>query len=351
MKVSILVNNWNYGDYLPRALDSALAQDHPDVEIVVVDDGSTDDSAAILDRYEQEHGDRLMVIRQANGGQPEAGLTGLRHSTGEIVMFLDADDFLAPTAASRVAATWQPGCAKVQFRLSLVGPDGVRFGVDPPANVPMPSGDLIPQLQRTGRYESPVTSGNAYPRELLEKLFPIPEAFHNIDGYLNTVTPLFGPVLSIDDELGAYRQHGRNRWAYSGGVDVDRLRRRVRHDLIRERQRRATAATLGIEMPSGLSLRDPDHLLHRLGSLRLEPDRHEQEGDRRLGLLRLGLGAIRQADSSPLDRLYFACVLSAAALLPRRAARSVLTFAIGGSRPEWWRRLVRVARRLAGGRT
>jgi glycosyltransferase involved in cell wall biosynthesis len=344
VKVSILVNNWNYADYLPVALDSALAQDHDDVELVVVDDGSTDASAEVLDRYAALAGDRMTVIRQANAGQPAAGLAGLEHSTGEIVMFLDADDYLDPSAASRVAAAWQPGCAKVQFRLSLVGPDGVRFGVDPPEGVPMPSGNMVPQLQRTGRYESPVTSGNAYPRELLEKLFPIPAAFHNIDGYLNTVTPLFGPVISLDDELGAYRQHGRNRWAFSGGIDVDRLRRRVRHDLIRERQLRATAAERGIEIPAGLPLRNPDHLLHRLASLRLEPQHHEQSDDSRLGLLRLGLGAVWHDGTSIPDRLYLTVVFLLVAGLPRTGARAVLSFAIGGSRPEWLRGIVRSVR-------
>jgi hypothetical protein len=352
VKVSILINNWNYADYLPVALDSALAQVHPDVEIVVVDDGSTDDSPAVLDRYAQQHGHRLTLLRQENAGQPAAGLTGLEHSTGEIVMFLDADDYLMPDAASRVATVWRPDCAKVQFRLSLVGPDGVRFGVDPPENVAMPQGDLIPLLRATGRYESPVTSGNAYPRVLLEQLFPIPPAFHNIDGYLNTVVPLFGPVISLDEELGAYRQHGRNRWAFSGGLnggpsgglDVDRLRRRVRHDLIRDRQLRETAADRGIAIPNGLPLRNPDHLLHRLGSLRLEPARHEQVGDTRLGLLRLGLRAVRTTAASAVDRLYLALVLLAVAALPTTTARSVLTFVLGGSRPEWLRRIVQVVR-------
>ncbi len=73
-RVSIVVLNYNYATYLPLAVDSALAQSHPDVEVVVVDDGSTDGSAAVLDRY----ADRVRVVRKANGGQAIGDERGLR---------------------------------------------------------------------------------------------------------------------------------------------------------------------------------------------------------------------------------------------------------------------------------
>jgi hypothetical protein len=339
--VSILLNNYNYGDYVATAIESALAQDYPHVEIVVVDDGSTDHSWSVIEGYR----DQVRVIRQENAGHGAAGRTGLASSTGEIVMFLDSDDFLFPTAASRVVAAWQPGCAKVQFRLSLVDPTGAAFGTDPPWSAEMPSGDLVPQLVATGSYVSPVTSGNAFPRELLERLMPFPPDLNDLDHYLNTVVPLHGRVLSIDDELGAYRQHTRNRWAFSGGVDAHRIRQRVRVDLLKEQQLRSSAVELGIVVPPDRWQRDTDHLLHRLGSLRLDPAGHPQPDDRILPLLRLGLRAVGRApDQNLIDRAYLVAVFLAVAVLPRAGVAQVLRFAVGGARPEWLRRLVRMLR-------
>ncbi len=190
--VSVIVLNWNYARYLAAAVESALDQDYPHTEVLVVDDGSTDSSRALLERYRA----RASVIFQDNGGHTVAGHTGLRSSQGDIVMFLDSDDILYPTAVSRVVAAWRPGCAKVQFQLSLIDASGKRFGADPPWTVPLPSGDLVPQLHDTGRYQTPVTSGNAYPRKLLEQLFPVPSDFTFVDGYLNTVAPFYRPIIS-----------------------------------------------------------------------------------------------------------------------------------------------------------
>ncbi len=344
--VSIVVNNYNYARYLPVALDSALAQGYPRVEVIVVDDGSTDGSPQILAGYE----DRVRVLHQRNAGQPAACEAGFDASSGDIVMFLDADDFLFPAAAAEVAAAWQPSCGKVQFRLALVDADGVAFGTDPPWTVPLPHGDLTEQLRATGYYETPVTSGNAFSRTLLKQLFPTPAAFNAIDAYVNTVAPLHGPVVSIDKELGAYRQHASNRWAYSGGVGVNRLRERVVRDLVKERELRAHAAQLGVTLAEGLSLRQPDHVLHRLASLRLDPAGHPLRGDRRITLLRAGARAVRARTELPAaDRAVQLVILATVALLPRRPAGAVVAWAVGGGRrPEWLRRLARVARGMRG---
>ncbi len=341
--VSILINNYNYADYLPVAIRSALAQTYPHTEVVVVDDGSTDASREVIDTFSGQ----VQIVLQENSGQPAAGQAGLEASFGDIVMFLDADDFLHPDAVSRVVGAWQPGCSKVQFRLSLVGTDGVRFGADPSWGLPLPSGNLLGQLASTGRYETPVTSGNAFPRALLEQLFPFPGEFDALDHYLNTVVPLFGPVISIEDELGAYRQHDRNRWAFSGGVNVDRLRERVRYDLIKEKQLHQTAAEQGLQFPPNLVQRNPEHLLHRLGSLRLDPVAHPQRTDSRWALLVAGLSGLRRESSlSGADRAFQATVLLLVAVLPARLATPVLFWVVaGGHRPTWMRQVAGLLRR------
>jgi hypothetical protein len=343
--VSILVNNWNYAGYVGAAIDSALAQTHPQVEVIVVDDGSTDASREVIARY----ADRVRVIEQENAGQPAAGAAGLAAARGDIVMFLDADDLLFPGAAARVSSAWREGCSKVQFRLSLVGPDGRHTGAaDPPLSAAMPQGDLVAHIDRFGRYETPVTSGNAYPRALVEQLFPIPGDFHNIDGYLNTVCPFYGPVISLEEELGAYRQHGDNRWAASSGMDAPLLRRKVHHDLIKERFAERTAAATGRVIAAGSAMRNPMHVLQRLGSLRLEPEEHPVPGDTVRGLLAAGLRALWTDTSLPWpDRVFYGGVLVAVALGPPPvAARAIDSALASRPRPAWMRRLARALRAL-----
>lgn len=88
MKVSVIIPVYNGSRYLAATLDSVLAQTYPLHEIIVIDDGSTDDSPTILRSY----GDRLSVTRQANQGVAAARNAGLRHASGDVITFIDQDD-------------------------------------------------------------------------------------------------------------------------------------------------------------------------------------------------------------------------------------------------------------------
>ncbi|NJO38897.1 MAG: glycosyltransferase family 2 protein [Rhizobiales bacterium] len=107
--VSIIVNCYNYERFVGAAIDSALAQDHRPLQVIVVDDGSTDRSWALIEGY----GARIEARRQDNQGQGAACLHGLAHARHEIVIFLDADDILELQAARMVAGAWRSGVAKV----------------------------------------------------------------------------------------------------------------------------------------------------------------------------------------------------------------------------------------------
>jgi glycosyltransferase involved in cell wall biosynthesis len=98
--VTVVIPTYNHARYVAEAIDSALAQTTP-VEVVVVDDGSTDDTAALIaGRY----GGRVRYVRQANAGLPAARNTGLRHASGDYLLFLDADDGIAPDCVARKLA-------------------------------------------------------------------------------------------------------------------------------------------------------------------------------------------------------------------------------------------------------
>ncbi len=93
--LSLVVPVYNVAPYLERCLASLAAQDPDGVEIVLVDDGSTDDSPAILARYAAQH-PQMHVIRQPNGGLSAARNTGMDHAGGEYLAFVDSDDWIEP---------------------------------------------------------------------------------------------------------------------------------------------------------------------------------------------------------------------------------------------------------------
>lgn len=101
--VSVVVPVYNGAKYVRAALDSALGQTYPAVEVVAVDDGSTDESAAVLASY----GSRLVVVRQPNAGVAAARNAGIQASRGELIAFLDQDDWWLPEKIERQVACFQ----------------------------------------------------------------------------------------------------------------------------------------------------------------------------------------------------------------------------------------------------
>src|SRR5690625_8009575 len=102
--VSIVINNYNYARYLGAAIESALEQTHPGVEVVVVDDGSTDESREIIARYEGE----LRAIYQENQGQAAAWNRGLEEGRGEGIVFPGAGGRRPRADAEAVRAPRRP---------------------------------------------------------------------------------------------------------------------------------------------------------------------------------------------------------------------------------------------------
>jgi glycosyltransferase involved in cell wall biosynthesis len=94
--VSVIVPAFNRAELLPDAANSVLRQDHRDVELLIVDDGSTDDTAAVADEIAARDPGRVRVLRQSNAGPGAARRAGLAMARGEFVQYLDSDDLLEP---------------------------------------------------------------------------------------------------------------------------------------------------------------------------------------------------------------------------------------------------------------
>ena len=224
LRISIVVTCYNYDKYVGLAIDSALAQTYSNVEIIVVDDGSMDNSGTVISSY----GNRIRAIRQSNQGHIAACNRGYMEATGELVIFLDADDVLFPNMAAEVAGAWTPNSVKVQYELDIIDGSGAYLGrkfcnfVDG-YNASRVKADF----QSRGTYRWPVTVGNAYSRWFLDLMMPLTVPLAP-DGVLNTVAPLYGDVVTIPSSLASYRIHGNNMWA-SNGTDLSRLPDRIHH--------------------------------------------------------------------------------------------------------------------------
>ncbi|MGY1684734.1 glycosyltransferase family 2 protein [Geodermatophilus sp. SYSU D00867] len=207
-RLSVVVTNYNYADYVGRAVDSALALRWDDLEVIVVDDGSTDASVEVLQRY----ADQVTLLIGPNGGQRVAANRGFAASTGDVIVFLDADDVLQPELPERLAEVWAPSVSKAQFRMQRIDSEGLAFGRPFPewARLPSPA-DIRRWAGLTSAYPTPPGSGNAYARWFLERIFPLEASIGAFaDSGCLAAAPFHGDVITVPDVLVGYRQHGAN---------------------------------------------------------------------------------------------------------------------------------------------
>src|SRR5207302_2868903 len=167
--VSLIVNNYNYANFLGEAIDSALEQTYKDMEVIVVDDGSVDHSREVIATY----GNRITPLLKANGGQNSALNAGFTISRGEVIIFLDSDDVLLPTAVENaVRCLDDPTAAKVHWRLWLIDENSRRSKEFwPPGS--LTEGYFRDAIIREGPFAANVsspTSGNAWRRSFLQQV-------------------------------------------------------------------------------------------------------------------------------------------------------------------------------------
>jgi glycosyltransferase involved in cell wall biosynthesis len=237
--VSVLIANYNYAAFLPATLDALVAQTYEHFEAVVVDDGSTDDSVAVIRSYADRDA-RFRLVQKANGGQTSAVNECFRHLVGEIVCLLDADDLFATDKLERVVAAFlaDPAAGACNHAARVI--DGRGRTVVRRLNAHLDAGWLAPTAaERGGCVCVPVTSCMAFRREVLTELMPIPAAQRrDCDGYLGMAAQFLTPLIALDAPLAGYRVHGNNM----GGM-TDPTPQRLRYELTLIAERTATLRT------------------------------------------------------------------------------------------------------------
>lgn len=322
--ISIIINNYNYELFLAKAIDSALSQTYPNCEIIVVDDCSTDSSRQIISNY----GERIIpILHETNGKQGKAFNSGFARSQGDIIIFLDADDFLHPQAVQRIAESWRPGIAKIHYQLSVVDSNDNPQGFSFPQGGALERGNFQEKILQTSGYCGVPTSGNALSRKVMEKIFPIPTEFATTsDDYLSVLIPLYGEVIAIDEELGAYRIHDSNQWALVE-LSSSRFRRFITHDLQRCALLKEKGPALGYSVPDNLEIRRVGSVWSRLVSLKLDPQQHPVPTDRALILAVLGIKALwLYSSESLLKRIAFSLWFIWVSLMPLPLAKPAINW-------------------------
>ena len=225
--VSVIINNYNYGRYLGQAINSVLTQTYPNIEVIVVDDGSTDGSQEIIKSY----GDKIISVLKANGGHASTFNAGFAVSKGDIICLLDSDDMFFSTKVAEIVrvfeayegigwcfhalqymqtdeletSDWQPlieqnsdlACIEIDFR------DELKAGKQP---------GFVPQ-----------TSAISFSRSILQTILPMPEDQKTYvgDTYISMIALSLSKGCLPNRCLSIYRLHGNNAYT-NPSIDVQR---------------------------------------------------------------------------------------------------------------------------------
>lgn len=331
--VSIIINNYNYERYLKRAIQSALLQTYSNIELIIIDDGSTDGSNKILKNYQ----DKATIKIKQNGGQVSAVNEGYSIARGDLIIFLDSDDMLKEEMCEKVVSIYKENKAdtisKIQYYLEVIDKnDSKKGGLYPPFKFPEKD-DVRKLVVNNIFYPASPTSGNVYTRYFLDQIMPLKnketEAFSYADIYLNTMAPFYGLVLSINSVLGFYRLHGENI------MTNERLRFRPSYLLLKircdEAMFKAAYHCASVEEKPQMSLRKYSlHIRLLLLLMKIDKDSYPYKNDTSLSLALQGTKAVFYSSYfTYYKKLSFIVFLWAGALLPAFIFKRIFMFVDG----------------------
>ncbi len=223
--VSVLITNYNYGKYLGEAINSAFNQTYSPIEVIVIDDGSTDHSQEVMASYH----DKIIPVLKENGGQASAINAGFAVSRGEIICSLDADDLWLPTKVEEVvkAAQTCSNAVIIYHKVQNIDRQGQQMGQPWPPYKAI-QGNISRQVSTTGSWWPwPPSTALSFRRSFLSQVMNIPEEGDfrfSAEPYLADLAPFFGEVVGIEQVLSLFRIHGKNIWSHPHEIDKRSLK-------------------------------------------------------------------------------------------------------------------------------
>jgi len=339
MKLSIIIANYNYRDFVGDAIESALAVDWSEKEVIVVDDASTDDSRAVIQGFE----DRVAAYFRPKSHQLGAHMFGFEQSTGEIIIFLDSDDLLEPEVMQEVAKVWRPGVSKVQYRMNLIDATGAHLGSAIPQFTQSDDPEKLRRtFLRTMAYTTPPGSGNAYSRDFVRNVFALGPTIPQSDAVLLTMAPILGNILTIRKSLARYRIHSASWGAMMGSLNTFKLRQLLYQDIERAHLFATVSGRLQLSVSRDPLKHNSHHLQYRLASYLVEPSAHPFPEDTKSSLVfRLISSVTKSSQIRVHDKAILLAWTIACALAPRYYRQNLILWRFSAiSRPTVVRTLL-----------
>lgn len=204
--VSVIIDNYNYEKFISEAIESVLNQTYKDYEIIIVDDGSKDSSKDIILRYCNEYPDLITAVFKPNGGQASAFNTAFKLCKGDIVCFLDSDDYWYSNKLEKIVeyhkdyefVAHNKNCSSITPVLFKESNINKRRKV----------------LKEYGEVFVLATSTLSFSKSLLEEIFPIPEKEFIIcaDNYIFLYALYLKDIKYTNEVLSFYRVHDSNKF-------------------------------------------------------------------------------------------------------------------------------------------
>ena len=324
MLVTIAVLNYNYRRFVAQAIESALAQTWRDLEVVVVDNGSTDGSLDAIRPY----ADRVRIIEiPHNIGQGHGYNACIEAARGEWLVWLDADDLLDADCIETCMSMADDATSKVQYPMRLIDAGGALTGGVVPHL--QHDGDVVPLIRRFGHYAGPPGSGNLYRRSAVARYFPVRTNEWPIgtDTVPFVVAAFHGRVVDTRRPLASYRLHRKAPAAipgYRGNYSSSMAAEVELNSACRDRTLAMVRERTGIDI-RGPFLPLPPHIRNRIISWRLAPEQHPFPQDDAGSLLRLLAQSLRECPGYTLvDRAMIRAWALGVLRLPRAMAQRLM---------------------------
>lgn len=206
-KISVIIPVYNAGAYLEECLDSVLHQTYGNLEILLIDDGSTDGSGALCDAYAARDG-RVRVFHQENRGQSAARNAGLGAMTGELIAFVDADDVAAPDMLQNLLGALDTGADFAVCNILRIDEAGRPLDLCPLGDAMLTREAFLDKLLEEQAWFYVMPGGKLYRRELFRNL-RFPEGFiYEDEAVLYPIVARCAKIATLAQPLYRYRCHG-----------------------------------------------------------------------------------------------------------------------------------------------